>query len=277
MWFARRDFHGSSRFTSRTVIGRLIPARRFISHPIRWMIRAYEGIVVNGMVRRVPMIAVMALVCAGGPTTATWAEPGPAPGCAPTVVLAVGGTKGPSTPDSIDPKSPVNAYVAPYQGRPDYLVTFVRYPGGMVAGVNGWDTDLDDSVRIGADNLRRDIDSVEAACGPATRYALYGYSQGAMVVRKVATEIDNADRRDDGTDLQDRVWVDLIADPAQGVAARFPGQLMPGITLPEPATPFAHVQARSECLPGDMVCDPNGDLAGYATKHTTYQPGQAGR
>jgi hypothetical protein len=232
---------------------------------------------VNGMVPRALMIVGVGVACAGVPSSAAWAEPGTATGCAPTVVLAVGGTKGPSTPDSIDPRSPVNAYVAPYQGRPEYLVRFVRYPGGMVAGVNGWDTDLDDSVRIGADNLRREIASIEAECGPATRYALYGYSQGAIVVRKVATEIDTADRREDGTDLQDRVWVDLIADPAQGVAARFPGQLMLGITLPDPATPFAHVRATSECLPGDMVCDPNGDLAGYATKHTTYQPGQAGR
>ncbi|UZG60461.1 PE-PPE domain-containing protein [Rhodococcus opacus] len=228
------------------------------------------------MVRRVPMIAAVAVACASGQTPTASADPGPPPGCAPTVVLAVGGTKGPSTPDSIDPKSPVNAYVAPYQDRPDYLVKFVRYPGGMVAGVNGWDTDLDDSVRIGADHLRQEIVSDEATCGPATRYALYGYSQGAIVVRKVATEIDTAGRRGDGTDLQDRVWVDLIADPAQGVAARFPGQLLPGITLPEPATPFTHVQSTSECLPGDMVCDPNGDLAGYATKHTTYQPGGAG-
>lgn len=216
----------------------------------------------------VVVAAVVGLVCVGTAGAA------PAAGaCAATVVLAVDGTKGPSTRDSIDPKSPVNAYTDRYEGRPEYLVEHIPYPGGMIAGVNGWDTDLNDSVEIGSSRLRAEIAAVESACGPATRYELFGYSQGAMVVRKVATEIDTAPRRDDGTALADRVRVHLIADPAQGVAARYPGEWVPGVTLPDPATPFEHIEVTSECLPRDMVCDPNGDLSGYATQHTNYHPG----
>ncbi len=93
----------------------------------------------------------------------------------------------------------------------------------MIPGVNGWDTAMDDSVEIGANKLRKAIEDTEIACGNRTVYELYGYSQGAIVVRKVATEIDTAERiRGDGSDIQDRVRLHFIADPATGVPARYP-------------------------------------------------------
>ena len=210
--------------------------------------------------------------------TASHAQPAATVSCAPTVVLAVDGTKGPATPDSIDPKSPVNAYTDQYRNNPEYVVRHIPYPGGIIPGVNGWDTAMDDSVEIGAKKLRKAIEDTEIACGTRTVYELYGYSQGAIVVRKVATEIDTAERvRGDSTDIQDRVRLHFIADPATGVPARYPGTLMPGVTLPESAKPFRYLPVTTECLTGDMVCDPNGDLPGYASKHSTYTPGAAGR
>lgn len=245
----------------------------------RWEIGLLKGVLVHSVFHRLVMVGASLAATTLGAVAGAHAETvGDAPVCAPTVVLAVDGTKGPATADSIDPNSPLNAYVGPFQGRPDFAVRHIRYPGGMIAGINGWDTDMDDSVEIGATRLRRAIAYTETTCGTSTHYELYGYSQGALVVRKVATELDSAERhREDGTELQDRVRVHLIADPALGVPARYPGELIPGITLPEPATPFRHIQATTECLPGDIVCDPNGDLSGYATKHGAYKPGVGAR
>ena len=57
------------------------------------------------------------------------------------LVLAVDGTKGPHTPTSLDPASPLNAIADDYLGL-GYAVEHVEYPGGILAGVAGWDAGL---------------------------------------------------------------------------------------------------------------------------------------
>jgi cutinase len=198
------------------------------------------------------------------------AHPATPTACAGTVVLALDGTKGPTTPDSIDPASPLNAYADAYRAQPDTIVRHVAYPGGMLAGVNGWDANLDQSVEIGAQNLRREIAATDAACGRHTRYVLLGFSQGNMVVRKVANEIDSDRIYDDGTDLQDRVQVVRVADPADGLPAQFTGPLVDGVTLPNPAVEFQNIPDVGICAPDDLVCDPQGTLIGYMTRHGDY-------
>ncbi|RQM35940.1 cutinase family protein [Rhodococcus ruber] len=222
---------------------------------------------------RVAIVGALTIGSMFGAVSIAHADPSPAAYCAPTVVLAVDGTKGPETPDSIDPDSPLNSYTDQYRDSSDFAVRHVRYPAGMVAGGFGWDTFMDQSVQIGVQNLWAEIGRTEAACGPRTRYELYGYSQGAIVVRRVAMEIDAVPPvHDDGTDLQDRVRVHLIADPAQGRPAQYAGPLVPGITLPQPAGELRHIPVTTECLEGDMICDPEGNVSGYIREHATYHP-----
>jgi cutinase len=198
------------------------------------------------------------------------AHPLPVLDCAGTVVLAVDGTKGPTTPDSIDPASPLNAFTQPYRDRPDTIVRHVAYPGGMLAGVNGWDVSLDRSVEIGAQNLRREIATHDQQCGRDTRYVLMGFSQGNIVVRKVVNEIDSDRIYSDGTDLQDRTEVVRVADPADGVPALFRGEILPGVTAPAPSVEFQHIPDIGICAPEDAVCDAQGTLIGYMTRHGSF-------
>ena len=82
--------------------------------------------------------------------------------CTVPLVLAVDGMKGPHTPTSLDPASPLNAIADDYLGL-GYAVEHVEYPGGILAGVAGWTQDYDDSVAIGLSNLRDRIDVQERA------------------------------------------------------------------------------------------------------------------
>lgn len=224
------------------------------------------------------LLTVAAALTAGtllaAPAAAT---PAPAtPDCPDTLVLGVDGTKGPTTRTSLDPRSPLNAFTEPYRTQPGTAVEHIEYPGGMVDGVFGWDADFDESIEAGASALRNRIALQEKNCGRTTHYVLMGFSQGSLVVRQVATEIDSDRVYDDGTDLQDRTQVVLVADPAAGVASRAPEnrEILPGITLPEPAEDFEHLPAESLCQPGDLVCDPSGTLVGYLLFHNqSYRPG----
>jgi cutinase len=222
---------------------------------------------------RLPTIAITLLATGLLGAGTALAQPNPDPAddpCYGTAVLAVDGTKGPDTPTSIDPKSPLNAYTDVYRDTPDTVVKHIEYPGGMLAGVNGWNTNLDESVEAGARNLRAEIRQTEARCGRTTQYKLFGFSQGSLVVRKVVEEIA-ADRvYEDGTDLQDRIEVVYVADPATGLPSRFPGELIPGITLPAPATDIPGVPEEEICAPTDGVCDPQGTIIGYATRHGKF-------
>lgn len=199
----------------------------------------------------------------------------PAP-CSMPLVLAVDGTKGPHTPTSIDPASPLNAIADDYLSL-GYTVEHVDYPGGILAGVAGWTQDYDDSVAIGLSNLRNRIAAQERACSSSTRYVLLGYSQGARIVGDLAAEIDRGEL---GADLADRVQVRLYADPRQpktGIEVALMGEKAPhGVTFTGERAPFQHLDVEWICAPTDGVCDAHEPLGpetfvGYLTTHTSYR------
>ncbi|OFV79224.1 PE-PPE domain-containing protein [Rhodococcus erythropolis] len=196
--------------------------------------------------------------------------------CSTPLVLAVDGTKGPHTPTSIDPASPLNAIADDYLGL-GYAVQHVEYPGGILAGVAGWTQDYDDSVAIGLSNLRNRIGAQERACNSSTRYVLLGYSQGARIVGDLAAEIDRGAL---GTDLADRVQVRLYADPRQpetGIEVALAGEKAPdGVTFTGERAPFRVVEVEWICAPTDGVCDAREPLGpetfvGYLATHTSYR------
>lgn len=196
--------------------------------------------------------------------------------CSVPLVLAVDGTKGPHTPTSIDPASPLNAIADDYLTL-GYTVEHVEYPGGILAGVAGWTQDYDDSVAIGLSNLRDRIDAQERACGSSTRYVLLGYSQGARIVGDLAAEIDRGEL---GEDLADRVQVRLYADPRQpqtGIEVALAGEKAPdGVTFMGERAPFQRLDIEWICAPTDGVCDAHEPLGpeafvGYLATHTSYR------
>lgn len=196
--------------------------------------------------------------------------------CTVPLALAVDGTKGPHTPTSIDPASPLNAIADDYLPL-GYAVEHVEYPGGILAGVAGWTQDYDDSVAIGLSNLRDRIDVQERACDSSTRYVLLGYSQGARIVGDLAAEIDRGEL---GTDLAGRVQVRLYADPRQpetGIEVALAGEKAPdGVTFTGERAPFRLVEVEWICAPTDGVCDTREPLGpetfvGYLATHTSYR------
>ena len=226
-------------------------------------------------------VAALAALAATGAAVAAIATPSNANAnpaftydCAGTVVLAVDGTKGPTTPGSIDPNSPLNGIADLYRDDYNTAVYHVAYPGGLLDGIAGWDENYNDSVRIGKSNVRNVIRELETKCdGTPIQWKLLGFSQGAEIVGDVATEIDS-DQTGGPADLQDRTEVFLYADPRQGIA-RTATELAPGVTFAGPRLPYQNVTVHSICAPGDLVCDPNGSLPGYFTLHVQgkgYQP-----
>lgn len=196
--------------------------------------------------------------------------------CTVPLVLAVDGTKGPHTPTSIDPSSPLNAIAGDYRAL-GYVVEHVEYPGGILAGVAGWTQNYDDSVAIGSTRLRERIAAQERTCSSSTRYVLLGYSQGARIVGDLAGAID---RGEFGTDLAARVQVRLYADPRQpvtGIEVVLAGERAPaGVTFTGERAPFRLVEVEWICAPTDGVCDAREPLgadtfAGYLKTHTSYR------
>lgn len=196
--------------------------------------------------------------------------------CTVPLVFAVDGTKGPQTPTSIDPASPLTAIAGDYRAL-GYAVEHVEYPGGILAGVAGWTHNYDDSVAIGMSRLRDRIAVQERMCGSSARYVLLGYSQGARIVGDLAGEID---RGEIGLDLADRVQVRLYADPRQpetGIEVALVGKRGPaGVTFTGERASFRLVEVVWICAPTDGVCDARAPLgadtfAGYLMTHTSYR------
>lgn len=210
------------------------------------------------------------------------ANPGWTPECHSILVLAVDGTKGPRTPTSIDPKSPLNRIADTYRSVDDASVEHIAYPGGMIAGLNGWQESYDRSVEIGKSNLRQRIADNEAQCGRSTQYVLLGYSQGARVVGDVTEEILSDRPYGDGNDIADRLTARNYSDPrsSTGVETLFPGELIPGVTLSGPRGPQAEEFIDNNCIKGDGVCDVKtpadgaawlfDSIIGYLLNHTAY-------
>lgn len=109
--------------------------------------------------------------------------------CPDRYVLAVDGTKGFSTPDSIDPDSPLAEISDRHRG-PGTVVEHIRYPAVVVPmpstgshdDGDGLDDDgaiaYDRSKQIGHERLRETIAARHSTC-PDTDLLILGYSQGA--------------------------------------------------------------------------------------------------
>lgn len=222
-------------------------------------------------ITRTRAVTLLAACAAGAASAAVFApdaaaNPAFTYDCAGTVVLAVDGTKGPTTPDSIDPQSPLNDIADTYRSQPNTAVYHVAYPGGMVAGVAGWTASYDESKRIGKSNVRAVINELETKCdGTPIQWKLLGFSQGADIVGDIAAEID-ADQTGGPYDLQPRTEAFLYADPRANLGSVVPDGL-PGITVDGPRLPYKNVTVHTYCAPGDIVCDPNGNVADYYLLH----------
>lgn len=229
--------------------------------------------------------ALLSAVAIGAAAAATLtlgagtADARPADTCPTNLVLALDGTKGPTTPTSIDPESPLVGITDTYRAAPDTRVEHIAYPGGMIADALGWTANYDDSINTGKAALRARIAQQEQTCGHTTHYTLIGYSQGARIVGDVASEID-ADRvTDDGTDLQDRVRVELYSDPRQpttGIEVVLADRdIFSGVTMAGERPTFRNIAVQWHCIPNDGVCDASDPvgadtLVGYLLNHTNY-------
>lgn len=201
------------------------------------------------------------------------------------IVVSVDGTKGPGTSDSVDPGSPLAPLVDTYMSQhPDALKLDLRYPGGMIAGVWGWNVWFDDSVAAGKSALRQLVHDYESRSDNTIRWTFIGYSQGAIVAGDVASEIDLAG--DPG--LQQRTEAILYSDPRQpgtGIETRLPGyQLADGITFAGPRMTFQNVRVVWRWVPGDTIADSpplsregvtaswvSAVVSGYMLNHTSYR------
>lgn len=198
--------------------------------------------------------------------------PIPAVDCAETVVFQVDGTKGPGTPTSVDPASPLNRIAERYRVQVNVQVIEIAYPGTVVP-VEPWGAmPYDDSVAQGMQALDREFTEMERDCPYGVEYIILGYSQGARIAGDFLERVD----RGDYGPVQDRVTGELYSDPREGLEAYFPGELAPGITLTGPRPSWRKVAVRTNCLPGDPVCgyrpgdDPMTALQGYFHWHTQY-------
>lgn len=192
--------------------------------------------------------------------------------CVTTVVFQVDGTKGPGTPTSVDPESPLNRIANRYRAQSDTRVVDVAYPGTVVP-IEPWGAlPYDESVAQGLKILDRKFRDVEKMC-PGTYYVFLGYSQGARVAGDFLEYID---RGDYGDDIAPYVRGELYSDPREGIEAYLPGKIAPGITFVGPRPAWTRVRVASTCLLGDPICgyrpgdNPAEALKGYVMHHTQY-------
>jgi hypothetical protein len=242
--------------------------------------------------RRAAGLLVAGLLTAGLITTGLidpvgTASADPVRDCPDRYVLAVDGTKGFSTPDSIDPDSPLAEISDRYRG-PGTVVEHIRYPAVVVPmpstgssdDGDGIDDDgaiaYDRSKQIGHQRLRETITARHHTC-PDTDLLILGYSQGASIAGDVLAEVAA-----DGSVPPDRISGILYSDPrdTRGVETLFPGPVVPGITLGGARSEFGQIPVHRICIEGDAVCDGRtpGDgedwlednITGYLELHTKY-------
>lgn len=195
--------------------------------------------------------------------------------CTVPLVLAVDGTKGPHTPTSIDPASPLNAIAGDYRAL-GYVVEHVEYPGGILAGVAGWTQNYDDSVAIGTSRLRDRIAVQEHTCGSSTDTSSSGTprvraSSGIWLRRSTAATSARISPPGPSPALRDP------RQPQTGIEVALAGKRAPtGVTFTGERAPFRLVEVEWICAPTDGVCDAREPLgadtfAGYLMTHTSYR------
>jgi len=125
-------------------------------------------------------------------------------------------------------------------------------PGTVSTGVDYPATDFTASPAAGAEWVVNYIKTKSAAC-PSTLYAIGGYSQGAMVVHRVAPLL--------GAELTKKV----VASAVFGDPNRQWGAFMGGSTFP---VPDQKADVIAFCGTSDAVC--GSDKAGPQGGHTSY-------
>jgi hypothetical protein len=207
--------------------------------------------------------------------------------CPERYVLAVDGTRGLETLDSIDPDSPLAEIAARYQG-PGTVVEHIRYPAVVVPMPGSGSSDdgdgIDDdgaiaydrSKQIGHQRLRQTITVRHSTC-PDAELLVLGYSQGASIAGDVLAEIAA-----DGSVPPDRITGILYSDPrdTRGVETLFPGPVVPGVTLGGARDEFGQIPVQRICIERDAVCDGRtpddgkdwlrDSVTGYLELHTKY-------
>ena len=224
-------------------------------------------------------------LCVAGPVGSASADP--ARNCPERYVLAVDGTRGFETLDSIDPESPLAKISARYEA-PGTVVEHIRYPAVVVPmpgtgssdDFDGIDDDgaiaYDRSKQIGHQRLRQTITVRHRTC-PDSELLVLGYSQGASIAGDVLAEIAA-----DGSVPPDRISGILYSDPrdTRGVETLFPGPVVPGVTLGGARGEFGRIHVERICIERDAVCDgrtPDDgkdwfreSVTGYLELHTKY-------
>ncbi|UTT46801.1 cutinase family protein [Rhodococcus gordoniae] len=239
--------------------------------------------------RRAVGLLTAGLLTAGlsvaGPVGSASADP--ARNCPERYVLAVDGTRGFETLDSIDPESPLAAISARYEV-PGTVVEHIRYPAVVVPmpgtgssdDFDGIDDDgavaYDRSKQIGHQRLRQTITVRHSTC-PDSDLLILGYSQGASIAGDVLAEIAA-----DGSVPPERISGILYSDPRdnRGVETLFPGPVVPGVTLGGARSDFGEIRVERVCIEGDAICDgrtPDDgkdwlreNVTGYFRLHTKY-------
>ncbi|MEE2033944.1 cutinase family protein [Rhodococcus chondri] len=200
--------------------------------------------------------------------------------CPDRYVLAVDGTKNFDSPDSIDPDSPLAEISARYRA-PGTIVEHIRYPAVVVPLPDSGSSDeeaiaYDRSKEVGHQRLRETIKVRHSSC-PDSELVILGYSQGASIAGDVLAEIAA-----DGSVPPQQIRGILYSDPRdiRGVETRFPGEVIPGVTLGGGRDNFGTIDVQRICIEGDAVCDSvtpgesdewlKENVTGYLLLHTDY-------
>ncbi|MFR9753889.1 cutinase family protein [Nocardia sp. 004] len=104
-----------------------------------------------------------------------------------------------------------------------YAAIYIAYPANLAT--------YEDAVNTGVANTEQVMREISAAC-PDTKFSIVGYSEGADVVRRVATNIGHQDSGPDGgygiVDPADVVGVVILADTGRSAGeGPFPGAQNP--------------------------------------------------
>ncbi|MFI9507392.1 cutinase family protein [Nocardia sp. NPDC052566] len=150
-----------------------------------------------------------------------------------------------------------------------YAAVYIAYPANM--------STYEDAVNTGVANTEQVMREITQAC-PNTRFSIVGYSEGADVVRRVATKVGNSEADKDGkygvVDPDKVVGVVILADAGRSAeGGPFPGakdpnhpdnfdpayggKATPGQgALPGTAGSFGKLNGKvaSFCSDGDLTC-----------------------
>ncbi len=208
----------------------------------------------NAMFSLVAATLLMAFFALVSPVAAQAALPEWAPQMNENMIV-IGGTDDPTAKDQL---GRMDGWTD------DSTVSVVDYPAGFSPAVG--DTTYDDSVKIGKQNLRKEIDDTDGSM------TIVGMSQSARIVGDVVGEYDSAENADDMNAV-------LMADPRfpkTGLESVLAGSSALGATATGERQPTEHVEVTSVCIEGDPVCDFGGSPLNIAPGFFCIHSGNCG-